>query len=150
MTIFQNRYARWLGKLADISLRQSAAYGYWNFSFNTLYHSTQVKLFPPLNTGVSFFSFVPSIFFPWLINEELSLKERHLKNRELYVLKTNVIQKLNITGNAFSKINLNLLRRKMIDGFSERSFTWKPHSSLALASQHLDIVTPHYSALCII
>ncbi|XP_009775302.1 ABC transporter B family member 26, chloroplastic [Nicotiana tabacum] len=36
------RYARWLGKLADISLRQSAAYGYWNFSFNTLYHSTQV------------------------------------------------------------------------------------------------------------
>ncbi|XP_047267743.1 ABC transporter B family member 26, chloroplastic isoform X6 [Capsicum annuum] len=36
------RYARWMGKLADITLRQSAAYGYWNFSFNTLYHSTQV------------------------------------------------------------------------------------------------------------
>ncbi|XP_060187672.1 ABC transporter B family member 26, chloroplastic isoform X2 [Lycium barbarum] len=36
------RYARWMGNLADIALRQSAAYGYWNFSFNTLYHSTQV------------------------------------------------------------------------------------------------------------
>ncbi|CAN4118085.1 unnamed protein product [Withania somnifera] len=36
------RYAWWLGKLAEINLRQSAAYGYWNFSFNTLYHSTQV------------------------------------------------------------------------------------------------------------
>ncbi|TKY69913.1 ABC transporter B family member 26 [Spatholobus suberectus] len=36
------RYNWWLGKLADISLRQSAAYGVWNFSFNTLYHSTQV------------------------------------------------------------------------------------------------------------
>ncbi|KAK7407222.1 hypothetical protein VNO78_08948 [Psophocarpus tetragonolobus] len=36
------RYKWWLGKLADISLRQSAAYGVWNFSFNTLYHSTQV------------------------------------------------------------------------------------------------------------
>ncbi|KAJ8539901.1 hypothetical protein K7X08_026290 [Anisodus acutangulus] len=30
------RYAVWMGKLADITLRQSAAYGYWNFSFNTL------------------------------------------------------------------------------------------------------------------
>ncbi|XP_073132658.1 ABC transporter B family member 26, chloroplastic [Henckelia pumila] len=36
------RYKKWLDKLADISLRQSAAYGVWNFSFNTLYHSTQV------------------------------------------------------------------------------------------------------------
>ncbi|PNY09749.1 ABC transporter B family member chloroplastic-like [Trifolium pratense] len=36
------RYKWWLEKLADISLRQSAAYGFWNFSFNTLYHSTQV------------------------------------------------------------------------------------------------------------
>ncbi|XP_059290770.1 ABC transporter B family member 26, chloroplastic isoform X2 [Lycium ferocissimum] len=36
------RYAQWMGNLADIALRQSAAYGYWNFSFNTLYHSTQV------------------------------------------------------------------------------------------------------------
>ncbi|XP_075504746.1 ABC transporter B family member 26, chloroplastic [Primulina tabacum] len=36
------RYQKWLEKLADISLRQSAAYGVWNFSFNTLYHSTQV------------------------------------------------------------------------------------------------------------
>ncbi|PON64233.1 ATP-binding cassette containing protein [Parasponia andersonii] len=36
------RYEKWLGKLADISLRQSAAYGFWNLSFNTLYHSTQV------------------------------------------------------------------------------------------------------------
>ncbi|XAR65112.1 Peptide-transporting ATPase [Bertholletia excelsa] len=36
------RYEHWLGKLADISLRQSAAYGLWNFSFNTLYHTTQV------------------------------------------------------------------------------------------------------------
>ncbi|KAF7829311.1 ABC transporter B family member 26, chloroplastic isoform X1 [Senna tora] len=36
------RYKWWLRKLADISLRQSAAYGFWNFSFNTLYHSTQV------------------------------------------------------------------------------------------------------------
>lgn len=36
------RYKWWLEKLADISLRQSAAYGFWNFSFNNLYHSTQV------------------------------------------------------------------------------------------------------------
>ncbi|XP_074295775.1 ABC transporter B family member 26, chloroplastic isoform X2 [Silene latifolia] len=36
------RYILWLQRLADISLRQSAAYGLWNFSFNTLYHSTQV------------------------------------------------------------------------------------------------------------
>ncbi|KAG8366046.1 hypothetical protein BUALT_Bualt17G0035300 [Buddleja alternifolia] len=36
------RYELWLEKLAGISLRQSAAYGFWNFSFNTLYHSTQV------------------------------------------------------------------------------------------------------------
>ncbi|XP_058776319.1 ABC transporter B family member 26, chloroplastic isoform X2 [Vicia villosa] len=38
----QGRYKLWLDKLADISLRQSAAYGFWNFNFNTLYHSTQV------------------------------------------------------------------------------------------------------------
>ncbi|KAK3416740.1 hypothetical protein EUGRSUZ_H02501 [Eucalyptus grandis] len=37
-----NRYTKWLEKLAGISLRQSAAYGFWNWSFNTLYHSTQV------------------------------------------------------------------------------------------------------------
>ncbi|PIN17383.1 Peptide exporter, ABC superfamily [Handroanthus impetiginosus] len=36
------RYGQWLEKLASLSLRQSAAYGVWNFSFNTLYHSTQV------------------------------------------------------------------------------------------------------------
>uniref|UniRef100_A0A5B7BJY3 ABC transporter B family member 26 n=1 Tax=Davidia involucrata TaxID=16924 RepID=A0A5B7BJY3_DAVIN len=36
------RYKHWLRKLADISLRQSAAYGFWNLSFNTLYHFTQV------------------------------------------------------------------------------------------------------------
>ncbi|KAM6589369.1 ABC transporter B family member 26, chloroplastic [Cannabis sativa] len=36
------RYDKWLGRLADISFRQSAAYGIWNLSFNTLYHSTQV------------------------------------------------------------------------------------------------------------
>ncbi|XP_023734425.1 ABC transporter B family member 26, chloroplastic isoform X1 [Lactuca sativa] len=36
------RYTTWLEKLADISLRTSGAYGIWNFSFNTLYHSTQV------------------------------------------------------------------------------------------------------------
>uniref|UniRef100_A0A7N0V820 ABC transporter B family member 26, chloroplastic n=1 Tax=Kalanchoe fedtschenkoi TaxID=63787 RepID=A0A7N0V820_KALFE len=36
------RYKNWLEKLADVSLRQSAAYGFWNLSFNALYHSTQV------------------------------------------------------------------------------------------------------------
>ncbi|KHN25152.1 ABC transporter B family member 26, chloroplastic [Glycine soja] len=36
-------YKWWLEKLANISLRQSAAYGVWNFSFNILYHSTQVS-----------------------------------------------------------------------------------------------------------
>ncbi|KAA8529628.1 hypothetical protein F0562_034272 [Nyssa sinensis] len=36
------RYKHWLRKLADISLKQSAAYGFWNLSFNTLYHFTQV------------------------------------------------------------------------------------------------------------
>ncbi|WCJ38533.1 ABC transporter B family member 26 chloroplastic [Euphorbia peplus] len=37
-----DRYKLWLDKLAGISLRQSAAYGFWNLSFNTLYHSTQI------------------------------------------------------------------------------------------------------------
>ncbi|KAL8519167.1 hypothetical protein ACS0TY_010195 [Phlomoides rotata] len=36
------RYNKWLEKLAGLSLRQSAAYGFWNFGFNTLYHATQV------------------------------------------------------------------------------------------------------------
>ncbi|CAI9093012.1 OLC1v1028409C1 [Oldenlandia corymbosa var. corymbosa] len=36
------RYKHWLERVADISFKQSAAYGLWNFSFNTLYHSTQV------------------------------------------------------------------------------------------------------------
>lgn len=36
------RYELWLDRIASISLRQSAAYGVWNFSFNTLYHTTQV------------------------------------------------------------------------------------------------------------
>ncbi|GFY91436.1 hypothetical protein Acr_07g0016320 [Actinidia rufa] len=35
------RYKQWLGRLADINLRQSAAYGIWNLRFNPLYHSTQ-------------------------------------------------------------------------------------------------------------
>ncbi|CAI0463299.1 unnamed protein product [Linum tenue] len=38
----RERYNFWLDKLADISLKQSAAYGFWNLSFNTLYHSTRV------------------------------------------------------------------------------------------------------------
>ncbi|OAY32518.1 ABC transporter B family member 26, chloroplastic isoform X1 [Manihot esculenta] len=41
-TLELERYNLWLEKLASISLRQSAAYGFWNLSFNTLYHSTQV------------------------------------------------------------------------------------------------------------
>ncbi|KAL0539071.1 hypothetical protein IC582_023248 [Cucumis melo] len=36
------RYEMWLERLADVSLRQSAGYGLWNFSFNFLYHTTQV------------------------------------------------------------------------------------------------------------
>ncbi|KAG7012789.1 ABC transporter B family member 26, chloroplastic [Cucurbita argyrosperma subsp. argyrosperma] len=36
------RYEMWLERLADVSLRQSAGYGLWNFSFNFLYHATQV------------------------------------------------------------------------------------------------------------
>ncbi|XP_077227252.1 ABC transporter B family member 26, chloroplastic-like isoform X1 [Tasmannia lanceolata] len=36
------RYIQWLKRIAHISLRQSFAYGFWNLSFNTLYHSTQV------------------------------------------------------------------------------------------------------------
>lgn len=43
-TFLVNRYNDWLEKLADISLRTSAAYGIWNCSFNTLYHSTQVMI----------------------------------------------------------------------------------------------------------
>ncbi|KAH0874936.1 hypothetical protein HID58_072298 [Brassica napus] len=35
-------YNHWLQKMADVSLRQSAAYGIWNWSFNTLYHATQI------------------------------------------------------------------------------------------------------------
>lgn len=37
-----DRYKIWLQKLADISMRQGAAYGFWNLCFNMLYHSTQV------------------------------------------------------------------------------------------------------------
>ncbi|CAK7332577.1 unnamed protein product [Dovyalis caffra] len=40
--IYGPRYKLWLEKLADISLRQSAAYGFWILNFNTLHHSTQV------------------------------------------------------------------------------------------------------------
>ncbi|KAL9248953.1 ABC transporter B family member 26, chloroplastic-like protein [Drosera capensis] len=36
------RYKMWLEKLAGISLRQGVAYGFWNLSFNTLYHSMQI------------------------------------------------------------------------------------------------------------
>lgn len=36
------RYKLWLEKLANISLKTSAAYGVWNLSFNNLYHLTQV------------------------------------------------------------------------------------------------------------
>ncbi|XP_048318340.2 ABC transporter B family member 26, chloroplastic [Ziziphus jujuba] len=36
------RYNQWLGKLVDIGLKKSVAYGFWNLSFNFLYHSTQV------------------------------------------------------------------------------------------------------------
>ncbi|KAL5178783.1 ABC transporter B family member 26, chloroplastic [Glycine soja] len=43
------RYKWWLEKLADISLRQSAAYGVWNFSFNILYHSTQASVVQHVN-----------------------------------------------------------------------------------------------------
>ncbi|XP_044492261.1 ABC transporter B family member 26, chloroplastic isoform X2 [Mangifera indica] len=36
------RYKLWLDKLAGLSLRQSAAFGFWSLSFHMLYHSTQV------------------------------------------------------------------------------------------------------------
>ncbi|KAG5522061.1 hypothetical protein RHGRI_034311 [Rhododendron griersonianum] len=58
------RYKHWLGKLADISLRQSAAYGLWNLSFNSLYHSTQVKMIAILYTldgNGGAFSIVPMV-----------------------------------------------------------------------------------------
>nr|GEX08809.1 ABC transporter B family member 26, chloroplastic [Tanacetum cinerariifolium] len=35
-------YKQWLENLAFLSVRESAAYGLWNFSFNTLYRLTQV------------------------------------------------------------------------------------------------------------
>ncbi|KAL9242648.1 hypothetical protein vseg_016631 [Gypsophila vaccaria] len=35
------RYNVWLEKLVGISIRQSAAYGLWTFSFNSIYHSMQ-------------------------------------------------------------------------------------------------------------
>ncbi|XP_047330802.1 ABC transporter B family member 26, chloroplastic [Impatiens glandulifera] len=37
-----HRYENWLGKLADVSMRQGVSYGLWSSSFNTLYHLTQV------------------------------------------------------------------------------------------------------------
>ncbi|XP_020248178.1 ABC transporter B family member 26, chloroplastic isoform X2 [Asparagus officinalis] len=37
-----SRYLKWLERLFGVSLRQSFAYGFWNFSFTFLYHSTQV------------------------------------------------------------------------------------------------------------
>lgn len=43
-------YKNWLEKLANVSLRQSAAYGFWNLSFNALYHSTQVVIFGVLTS----------------------------------------------------------------------------------------------------
>ncbi|CAI0390448.1 unnamed protein product [Linum tenue] len=48
----RERYNLWLDKLADISLKQSAAYGFWNLSFNTLYHSTQVQVLQHVNLTV--------------------------------------------------------------------------------------------------
>ncbi|KAK9117283.1 hypothetical protein Sjap_016230 [Stephania japonica] len=40
--LLHGQFDKWLKNLADISLRQSVAYGLWNFSYNNLYHSTQV------------------------------------------------------------------------------------------------------------
>ncbi|XP_071710287.1 ABC transporter B family member 26, chloroplastic-like [Rutidosis leptorrhynchoides] len=48
------RYRYWLDKLAFVSVRESAAYGLWNFSFSTLYRLTQV--FAILLGGVSILS----------------------------------------------------------------------------------------------
>ena len=56
VTFDVDRYELWLEKLAGISLRQSAAYGLWNFSFNTLYHSTQVWHTIPLSKGIPLIS----------------------------------------------------------------------------------------------
>ncbi|KAK6930963.1 ABC transporter-like, ATP-binding domain [Dillenia turbinata] len=50
--LFYGQYRRWLQILADISLRQSAAYGFWNLSFNTLYHSMQVPVLQQVNLTV--------------------------------------------------------------------------------------------------
>ncbi|CAM6034214.1 unnamed protein product [Sphagnum compactum] len=36
------RYRKWLNRLEDINFRQSVAYGFWNWSSNTLYNATQV------------------------------------------------------------------------------------------------------------
>ncbi|CAA0824535.1 ABC transporter B family member 26-chloroplastic [Striga hermonthica] len=36
------RFEQWLDRLAFIAMRESVAYGIWNFSFHTLYRSTQV------------------------------------------------------------------------------------------------------------
>ncbi|GER29508.1 ABC transporter B family member [Striga asiatica] len=36
------RFEQWLDRLAFIGMRESVAYGIWNFSFHTLYRSTQV------------------------------------------------------------------------------------------------------------
>ncbi|XP_077227254.1 ABC transporter B family member 26, chloroplastic-like isoform X3 [Tasmannia lanceolata] len=46
------RYIQWLKRIAHISLRQSFAYGFWNLSFNTLYHSTQVPALQHVNISI--------------------------------------------------------------------------------------------------
>ncbi|XP_077250523.1 ABC transporter B family member 26, chloroplastic-like isoform X2 [Tasmannia lanceolata] len=44
------RYMQWLKRMiAQISLRQSFAFGFWNLSFNTLYHSTRVPSLQHVN-----------------------------------------------------------------------------------------------------
>ncbi len=44
-----SRYRKWLNRLEDINFRQSVAYGFWNWSSNTLYNATQVCLTPKLS-----------------------------------------------------------------------------------------------------
>ncbi|KAL2666888.1 hypothetical protein AAZV13_01G036400 [Glycine max] len=63
------KYKWWLEKLANISLRQSAAYEVWNFSFNILYHSTQV--IAVLFGGMSILAGHITLFFVYAVRDNI-------------------------------------------------------------------------------
>ncbi|GMN41541.1 hypothetical protein TIFTF001_010766 [Ficus carica] len=133
------RYKQWLGRLADISLRQSAAYGFWNLSFNTLYHSTQViavlvggmSILAGHITAEQLTKFI--LYSEWLIystcNDPMFDKVPVLQRVSISVNPNEVIAIVGLSGSGKSTL-VNLLLRLyeptsgeiLIDGLSLREF----------------------------